>query len=193
MLGQRFWRYGLLMLALNLALALAKAQAAPSLQVLFTPWDNAEQALVKEIGQAKKQILVQAFVFTSRTLAQALIQAQRRGVEVQILADRERLFGGNNEDEARSASQIPNLRNAGIGVWLEVKYAAAHNKIMVIDAHSAKPVVVTGSYNWSYSAQHRNAENLLIFRDNPALTQQYFNNWQRHRADALPYNAQQTQ
>ena len=104
MLGQRFWRRCTLMwvlmwvftLALSMLLALPQVhaqtqpQAAPSLQVLFTPWDNAEQALLKEIGRAQKQILVQAFVFTSRTLAQALIQAQQRGVQVQILADRER-------------------------------------------------------------------------------------------------------
>lgn len=203
MLSRHFWPHRLLRFALNALVTLTllsftataplsaqtKLPAAPSIQVLFTPWDNAEQVLLKEIGQAKKQILVQAFVFTSRTLAQALIQAQQRGVQVQVLTDRERLFNGAPEESANLASQIPSLRSAGIDVWLEVKYAAAHNKIMIIDALSSKPVVVTGSYNWSYAAQHRNAENVLIFRDNPALTQQYFDNWQRHRADALPYDA----
>jgi phosphatidylserine/phosphatidylglycerophosphate/cardiolipin synthase-like enzyme len=47
--------------------------------------------------------------------------------------------------------------------------------------------VITGSYNFTWSAQARNAENLLILRDNPALLQRYLNNWQRHHAEAQPF------
>jgi phosphatidylserine/phosphatidylglycerophosphate/cardiolipin synthase-like enzyme len=48
-------------------------------------------------------------------------------------------------------------------------------------------VVLTGSFNWTWGAQHRNAENLLILRRNPELTRAYLDNWQRHLADAVPY------
>ncbi|MBI4987070.1 MAG: phospholipase D family protein, partial [Rhodocyclales bacterium] len=77
--------------------------------------------------------------------------------------------------------------DSGIPIWFEVRYANAHNKIMLIDAESADPVVVTGSYNFTYSAQARNAENLLFLRGNKALARAYLDNWQRHRQEAVPY------
>ncbi|HEY5293169.1 MAG TPA: phospholipase D family protein [Burkholderiales bacterium] len=157
--------------------------ARGTVQVAFTPWDNAEALIVECIRQARHQILVQAFSFTSRTLAKALISAKRRGVEVQVMADREQTSSGE-------ASRIPDLVQAGIPVVLEVRYQSAHNKVMVIDAGSADAAVISGSYNWTYAAQYKNAENVLILRHNPDVADAYAANWKRHFADALPYAEQ---
>ena len=157
--------------------------AQGTVQVAFTPWDNAEAMIVACIRQARQQILVQAFSFTSRALANALIAAKRRGVEVRVMADREQTFSSE-------ASRIPELVRAGIPVALEVRYQSAHNKVMVMDVGSADAVVITGSYNWTYAAQYKNAENVLIMRDNPDIVNAYAANWRRHSADALPYAAQ---
>jgi len=154
--------------------------ARGTVQLAFTPWDNAEAMIVAAIRGAKQQILVQAFSFTSRALAYALIAARRRGVEVQVMADREQTFSGE-------ASRIPDLVKAGIPVALEVRYQSAHNKVMVMDAGTADAAVITGSYNWTYAAQSKNAENVLILRDNPDIVNAYAANWRRHYADALPY------
>jgi len=115
----------------------------------------------------------QAFSFTSRTLANALLAAKRRGVDVQVMADREQTYSGE-------ASRIPDLAQAGIPVMLEVRYQSAHNKVMVIDAGTADAAVVTGSYNWTYAAQYKNAENVLILRHNPDIVNAYAANWRRH-------------
>lgn len=177
--------------------AVAQTQPAPSaerqtppqmraqgtVQVAFAPWDNAERMIVDGIRQAKRQILVQAFSFTSRALANALLAARQRGVDVQVLADREQTFSGE-------ASRIPDLARAGIPVMLEVRYQSAHNKVMVLDAGSAEAAVITGSYNWTYAAQYKNAENVLILRHNPDIANAYAANWKRHLADALPYAEQ---
>ena len=152
-----------------------------SIQVLFTPWNDAEGALIKTIGQARHSLHVQAFVFTSRNIADALLAAQRRGVKVAILADAEQATRNEN-------SQLGRLHDAGIDVRLEVRYASAHNKIMLIDAEEKDAVIVTGSYNFSYSAQARNAENLLLIRDHASLMQEYLHNWRRHRDDALNFD-----
>ena len=154
--------------------------AQGTVQVAFTPWDNAEAMIVDGIRQAKHQILVQAFSFTSRTLANALIAAKKRGVDVRVMADREQTFSGE-------ASRIPDLVRAGIPVMLEVRYQSAHNKVMVMDAGTADAAVLTGSYNWTYAAQNKNAENVLILRHNPDIANAYAVNWRRHFADALPY------
>ena len=154
--------------------------AQGSVQVAFSPWDNAEGIVVDAIRQAKSQILVQAFSFTSRALANALIAAKRRGVDVLVLADREQTF--NSE-----VGRIPELAQAGITVMLEVRYQSAHNKVMVIDADTEHAAVITGSYNWTYAAQFKNAENVLILRHNPDIANAYAANWRRHYADSLPY------
>ena len=160
--------------------AAAEFAAAGTVEVLFTPWDDAEGALLREIGVAKKTIHAQAYLLTSRSIAQALVAAHGRGVRVLLLADREMVAKSEN-------SQIPQLQAAGIEVRLETRYVAAHNKILLIDAEGNHPVVVTGSYNYTFSAQARNAENLLILRGNRALARTYLANWQRHRDEALPY------
>lgn len=158
----------------------AAAEAPPTVEVLFAPHDDIEAAILRLLRGAKRTIHIQAYLLTSRSLAAALIEAQARGVRVEVLADYEQTARGEN-------SQIPQLAAAGIPVALEVRYAAAHNKIILVDAAEAGGAVLTGSYNFTWSARTRNAENVVILRGNPRLLRAYLDNWQRHRAEALPY------
>lgn len=159
----------------------ATAHAAlGTVEVLFSPHDDIEAALLRVLRGARSSIHVQAYLFTSRTLAAALVEAKARGVRVEVLADREQTARGEN-------GRIPLLVAAGIPVALEVRYAAAHNKIILVDAAEAGGAVVTGSYNFTYSARLRNAENVVILRGNPPVLRAYLDNWKRHRAEALPY------
>lgn len=147
-------------------------------ELAFSPWNDPEQALLETIDGAREQILVQAYLFTSKPLARGLIAAHRRGVRVEVLLDAE-------SNRPNSPSVLPDLLNAGIPVAVETRYNIAHNKLMIIDPASRHGAVATGSYNFTRSARVANAENMLILRDNPALAQAYARNWQRHRAEAL--------
>ena len=162
----------------------AAIPATGTVDVLFTPWDDAEGAIVRSLGDARQSIHVQAFLLTSRSIARALQEAHMRGVKVEVLADREMLRKGEN-------SQLPVLAAAGIPVWLETRYASAHNKVILIDAETAQSAVITGSYNFTWSAQARNAENLLLLRGNLPLARRYLENWRRHRDDAEKYDGAQ--
>lgn len=154
-----------------------------SAQALFSPWDDIEGAVVASLRAAQQQVLVQAFSFTSRPIARALIAAKRRGVDVRVTADA-------GETRRLEGGRIPELAAAGIPVFIEERYQSAHNKVMVIDADLPTVIVITGSYNWSFAAQRRNAENVLIMRGQAALAGRYRMNWERHRADARPYTNQ---
>ncbi len=156
--------------------------AQGTVEVLFAPEDDVEAAILRVLRGARRSVHVQAFLLTSRGLAAALIATQARGVQVEVLADGEQTARAEN-------SQIPLLAAAGIPVALEVRYAAAHNKIILVDAMEADGTVVTGSYNFTWSARTRNAENVLILRGNPAVLRAYLDNWKRHRAEAVPYEA----
>ncbi|MFY9328057.1 MAG: phospholipase D family protein [Georgfuchsia sp.] len=174
--------------ALLLCLACACVQATPlpatgTIEPIFTPGGDAEGAIVRALEKAQHSVCVQAYLLTSRPVAYGLIEAKRRGVNVQVLADHGMVAKGEH-------SLIPQLVANRIPVWLEVRYAIAHNKIIIIDgeeAGSANAAVITGSFNFTHSAQAHNAENLLILRGNPALVHSYQDNWQRHRAEAVPY------
>lgn len=175
----KYW----LLLSLSLLVQAAHATelpAAGTVEVFFTPWDDAEGELLREIRAAQRTIHVQAYLLTSRNIARALTAAHERSVSVELLADREMVVRGEN-------SLVPQLATAGLPVWLESRHAIAHNKIILIDAEGTHPVVITGSYNFTFSAQARNAENLLFLRGNRLLAQAYLANWRRHRADAQPF------
>jgi phosphatidylserine/phosphatidylglycerophosphate/cardiolipin synthase-like enzyme len=153
--------------------------ATGTVEVLFPPWDDAEAALLAAVEAARAQVLVQAFLLTSRKFAAGLVAAYRRGVDVRVLADA-------RQHAENAGSLLAVLQEAGIPVSLETVQGHAHNKITVIDAAGATPVVITGSFNYTWSAQNRNAENLLILRANPALAERYSRNWWRHQAQAIP-------
>lgn len=150
-------------------------------EVAFSPWDDPETLLLGLIDGARRSLHVQAYAFTSRRIADALVRAHQRGVVVEVLADAQmnRRAGGN---------ALPRLLDAGVPVALETRYAAAHNKLIVADADGPGCAVLTGSYNFTWSAEHRNAENLLVLRGQCELARAYRDNWQRHRAQAEPIN-----
>ncbi len=153
---------------------------AGTVQVLFSPWDDIEGAIVAAIRAARREVLVHSFSFTSRPLARALIEARARGVDVRVTADA-------TESDRIENNRIPDLAAAGIPVFVEERYQSAHNKVMIIDASSPGGTVITGSYNWTYAAQRRNAENVIIITGQNAVSARYRMNWERQRADARPY------
>jgi phosphatidylserine/phosphatidylglycerophosphate/cardiolipin synthase-like enzyme len=173
-----------LAVALGLAAAANAPAAAPmpargSLQVAFSPGDDVGALIVEAIAGARQQILVQAFSFTHKSIAEALIAALRRGVDVQVIADHEQTY-------AVQTSLISLLVASGMPVWLDGEHAAAHNKVMIIDVGLPGSTVVTGSFNFTHAGQYRNAENLLILRGNATLAEAYAANWRRHRLHSQP-------
>jgi phosphatidylserine/phosphatidylglycerophosphate/cardiolipin synthase-like enzyme len=143
------------------------------IEYAFTPGDDAAGLIVRAIDGARFQILVQAFGFTHAGISGALIRAERRGVDVKVIADAEQI-------DLIDHNVIPQLVEGGIPVFTDAEHAAAHNKVMVIDAGEKAPVLITGSFNFTHAAQFRNAENLLVFRGNHELTRVYLDNWMRH-------------
>ncbi|MGA8010181.1 MAG: phospholipase D family protein [Thiomonas sp.] len=189
-----FWTRGLaLVLIVCVALALpARARtvhAIPQTQQTavssaFSPSGGALALVLQAIGQAHTSIHMAAYLLTSSDVARALVQAKKRGVEVQVLLDRK----GNFDEDARYAQHaIAILRNAGIKVRSIDVYPIFHDKYMVIDRRT----VQTGSFNYTYSAAHRNAENVLVVWNAPELAARYLADWQRNwdlgRPAQLPY------
>jgi len=142
------------------------------LGVYFTPPANAAAAIVKAIDGSEREVLVQAYGFTHNAIAQALIRAHQRGVEVRVLLDRK------SQNSNRHVMDV--LTDAQIELRQDGKHAIAHNKVMVID----RTIVITGSFNFTNSAATRNAENFLILKS-ADLAEQYSLQWQHHWAHGM--------
>jgi phosphatidylserine/phosphatidylglycerophosphate/cardiolipin synthase-like enzyme len=142
--------------------------------VCFTPGGNCTDAIVQALGDARRTILVQAYSFTSAPIAKALLDAHKRGVQVQVILDK------SQRPEKYSSADF--LVNQGVPTMIDANHAIAHSKVIVIDGE----MVLMGSFNFTKSAQEKNAENLLIIRD-PTLAAQYTKNWEAHRQHSQPY------
>jgi phosphatidylserine/phosphatidylglycerophosphate/cardiolipin synthase-like enzyme len=157
--------------------AAAALPGAGTVELAFTPGDAIDTRIVAVIDAAQREVLVQAFSFTQQRLARALIAAHRRGVAVAVVADRAQTL-------EMPHGVVRDLAAAGVPVWLDANFAAAHNKVVIVDALLPRATTVTGSYNFTTSAQRRNAENVVIFRDHPGVAQAYRDNFRRLQAKA---------
>ena len=147
------------------------ARAEMVVQACFSPQGKCSVHIVREIEQAKKELLVAVYAFTSDDLAAALAQAKKRGVLVQVILDREfDAANSNSKGKFLDAQKIAVRRIAGTkSAAPDKETGLMHQKFAVIDRKS----LLTGSYNWTHSADKINDENLLLFRDAAPLAEEY--------------------
>jgi phosphatidylserine/phosphatidylglycerophosphate/cardiolipin synthase-like enzyme len=159
-----------------LALAGCEPQTSipEGIQVYFSPKGGATEAVVNALNHATNRILVQAYSFTSAPIAQSLVEARRRGVNVAVILDESQRTEKYSEADFLAHNNVPTL--------IDAQHAIAHNKVMIIDGY----LVLTGSFNFTRAAEEKNAENLLVIND-PVLARKYDANWQAHERHSEPY------
>ena len=135
----------------------------------FSPRGGCRDVIVSELDKAGSEILVQAYSFTCKVIAQSLIAAGKRGVRVCVLLDR--------SNEAETHTELGDLREHGIEILVDACHAIAHNKVMLIDGRT----VLTGSFNFTNQAEHENAENLLVLRNHREIAEAYRTNFHAHK------------
>jgi phosphatidylserine/phosphatidylglycerophosphate/cardiolipin synthase-like enzyme len=146
----------------------------PPIEVYFSPKGGATAAVVGALDAARQTVFVQAYGFTSKEIAEALLAAHKRGVVIHVILDK--------SDQGDHYSEADFLANCGMSVLIDAKHQIAHNKIMIIDGET----VITGSFNFTRQAEEHNAENLLVIHDH-GLAERYLANWHDHEAHSEPY------
>ena len=139
------------------------------IEVYFSPNGGAAHALIKRIEGAKKSIDVAMYAFTSSDLAWALVKAHEKGIDVRVLLDGDFI--------KNKYSKHNFLSKRGVNVRIDKSHllqpgkikGCMHHKFAIID----DKILITGSYNWTASAEKRNDENLLIFNNAPDLVKVY--------------------
>ena len=154
--------------------------ATAQVEVAFTPDDDVAGLIVARIGAATRSVQMQAYLFTDRRIANALLAARRRGVAVEVVGDAQQHAAGG-------LPHLKALHRAGARVWLDGGHAAAHDKVIIVDGALDGATVVTGSYNFTRAAQQGNAENVVVISGNRAVTDRFVANFEKHRRESLPW------
>ena len=137
-------------------------------EVYFSLSDNPQKEIIKNINQAEAFINIAMYIFTDREIALPLIKAQERGVKVRLYLDKDQV------DYKYSQSRF--LVQNGIKTRVTSNNYIMHNKFAIIDNR----ILLTGSYNWTFSANNRNDENLMVIDDQELIEifqNQFVNLW----------------
>ena len=150
------------------------AEPMPALvSVCFVPGEACGGQIVAAIDAARSEVRVQAYGFNAPPILEALAAARLRGVDVAVILDK--------SDARRLCDEDAALLAAGVPLWIDHVPGIAHNKVIVIDRH----VVIGGSYNYTRSAEHRNAEN-VTFIDSDKVAARFLANWSSRQSAAAP-------
>ncbi|MGB9153126.1 MAG: phospholipase D family protein [Alphaproteobacteria bacterium] len=143
------------------------AFAQPVTEEAFSPHQGATALIVRTIGEAQTSVRVAAYSFTSQPIADALVQVHQRGIDVEVVLDKSQSKGRHKLVDFLEANNIPTRINA--------HYAIMHNKFMIID----DKVLELGSFNYTKAAENKNAENVLVLRDDPQAISSYRQQWEK--------------
>lgn len=144
---------------------------AAQVAVFFSPQDGVAQHVLDRLAAARRSIRFLAFSYTAAPIAEAMIARARAGVSVGGVVEAQNATGNNAAFAA--------LQAAGIDVLLDGNCYILHHKLIVIDERT----VITGSYNFTNSAEQSNDESLVIV-DDAALARAYLEEFARVYAQA---------
>ena len=179
-------RYVILLILVNQVIAISSSTkpviipATGDIEVAFSPNNGVTKAIVNAIDNAKATILVEAYSFTSKEITASLLRAKKRGVNVKLVLDKSQV--------SAKYTSATFFNNQGFDFRIDKKHAIFHNKVMVIDDST----VITGSFNFTNAAERKNAENLLILRNNKPLAKLYTTEFNLHWNHAIGYNEAQS-
>jgi len=140
-------------------------------QAFFSPDNDLQKLLIELINNEEEGIEAAIFSFTSSAIAQALVNAHKRGIRVEIVTDISSMYD--------RFGKIRWLKEQGIRVYVYNPFNKAilnnimHNKFVIFKNNvEGKSLLWTGSANWTRSAQENNQENILVL-DEPHLIARY--------------------
>lgn len=138
----------------------------------FSPDDGVARRVVELLRQAEKSIYFLAYSFTANDFGEILRQKARQGLMVAGVMETDQV-------KSNQGTEFFPFHEANLPVYLDGNPGQMHHKVFILD----EQIVITGSYNFSASAERTNDENLVIIFD-PRLAVQYLAEFQRVLVEA---------
>lgn len=158
---------------------------------LFSPRDDIRSTLINYIEAETEGIICAAFRLTDQFITKSFLSAHQKGVPLTFIIDKEGLSSMH--------SKVLHLFNSGIPVYIfppvgniedTMIQGLMHNKIILL---LGQKIVITGSFNFTKSAQDRNRENIVIIKNNDAIFNNYKNELDILMTESSKFQSQQTE
>lgn len=126
-------------------------------ELYFSPSDATDYHIRTTILSAKHSIGFELLTMTMADLSGALVTQKAAGLAVR----------GDLDNNSDTGTEYPTLVAGGVDVKIKTGSGLLHHKYMIVDAENPGwgGCVLTGSHNWSSSADKSNNENTLIVHD----------------------------
>ena len=134
--------------------------------VCFSPHGGCKNSVIDEIKNAKTEILVAMYYFTDNDITNEVCKSKKKGVNIRVVLDKSQKMGKYNKSIKLVENNIP--------VRYDTRDGLMHNKFAVID----DTVLVTGSFNWTRSADEKNRENIMVIK-NPEVAKIFSNEFEK--------------
>ena len=129
-------------------------------RVYFSPGEDCLNAILHQINSARQVMQICLFTISDNRISDSLIEKHKNGVHVKIITDNDKIYD--------KGSDIMMLHDKGIPIKVDVTDNHMHHKFALFD----KKTTITGSYNWTRSAERYNHENIVI-TDSPLLIKEF--------------------
>jgi phosphatidylserine/phosphatidylglycerophosphate/cardiolipin synthase-like enzyme len=119
----------------------------------FTPGDSCLRKLRELCRGARSTIDICVYTISDDRLREEIVASHRRGVQVRLISDDEKLHDAGND--------VAWLHQQGVPVRIDDSPHHMHHKFAVFDGR----LLANGSFNWTRSATEYNEENLTVTDD----------------------------
>lgn len=132
-------------------------------------FDNIRQQIINALDKASERIIVAVYWFTNEELLEKLIQKIEKGCKVELIIHNDFI---NNRN---AGLNFQNFVDKGGEFYFSDGYNPMHNKFCVVD----NQILINGSYNWTYYAESKNRENVLIIEEEKDTIQSFITEFER--------------
>jgi phosphatidylserine/phosphatidylglycerophosphate/cardiolipin synthase-like enzyme len=130
------------------------------IKVYFSPGKDPENNIIGFIKACTRTLDVAIYSFTSPQICVAMFDADKRGVAVRLILDYD-----SGRSKYSAWTKWIQMSPGNIKVKFKTLKGLMHNKFAIGDGQA----VITGSYNWTETAEKVNHENLVIIKDSNAV------------------------
>lgn len=137
------------------------------MEVYFSPDDGVAAHIYEILSDAQESIYFMAFSFTTDEFGEIIREQAENGLTVAGVMEEQQV-------NSNIGTEYDFFKQAGLDVFIDGNEGQMHHKTMIVDGE----IVITGSYNFSRSAEIRNDENVIIFY-NEEISDFYMQEFQR--------------
>ncbi len=138
-----------------------QTSAEAAMKAYFSPSLDCENQIIRLLNNSVDSVDIAVYTLTNRPIMRAIEKAHNRGVRVRVITDK--------KQADHYSSVATRLYQKDVPIKINTEFEIEHNKFAIFDGQT----LITGSFNWTYSASNKNSENCLVITDEPELISQY--------------------